>query len=223
MPVNTNESQGKPRRVTVLHIEDDSLWAVAIANTIGQWPQFRLVGTVPTGAAGIARCRELPPEIVILDLRLPDMDGFAVLEAIRARAVSPRVLFLTCRNDDFALNHTAADHIAGMLFKSPDYDRELRSALDAIARGGRYFSGTVQAVARRSRAVPDAFFKILSNREIDVLKLIASGFADHEIAASLAIGGSTVCSHRQRIMDKIGVHSSAKLVRWAHEKGFGMR
>jgi DNA-binding NarL/FixJ family response regulator len=109
-----------------------------------------------------------------------------------------------------------------MLFKSHEFDRELWTALDAIADGRRYFSGTVQAAARRVRMQPNAFLKILSGREIDVLKLIASGFADHEIAAILAIGGSTVCSHRQRIMAKIGVHSSAKLLLWAHEKGFGL-
>jgi len=207
-------------RVTVLHIEDDPLWAKVTAHTISRWPEFRLVGTVLTGSDGIARCRELAPEIVVLNLRLPDIDGFEVLSTIRGLIPPPRVLLLTCRNDDVVLHHTTSPSISGLLPKSADYKTELRTALLAIARGGRYVSAAVREQAREFRSRPEAFFKLLTNSEIKVLQLIASGFCDAEIAAWLGTAEATAHSHRQRIMQKLEIHSSTELVLWALDKGF---
>ena len=192
-----------------------------VAKAIGQWPEFRLIGTVPTGLDGIARCGELFPDIVILDLNLPDLDGLKVTKILCAQKRPPQILFMSVRNDDVVLNHSSANDIAGMIFKEADFDRELQSALTIIAAGGRYLSRSVQAEARRFRTAPNAYSKLLTRREIEVLDLIAAGCPDYEIAAFLGISMETVHTHRQHIMKKLDVHCATKLVIWGRERGFG--
>ena len=207
-------------RHTVLHIEDDPFWSELVAKAIGQWPEFRLVGTVPTGVDGIRRCQELAPRIVVLDLRLPDMNGFEVLEALQRQSPRPKVLLMTVRDDQVALHHASRPEVAGMISKTAYFDLELRGALAVIVSGGRYFAGRIQAAARSLRASPTAYFKLLTPREIAVLRAIAMGCDDGEIAALLAVAEETVRSHRKSVMRKVDVHCTAKLTVWAREKGF---
>ena len=211
----------KDYRHSVLHIEDDSFWSELVAKAIGYTPEFRLVGTVPTGKGGIARCAELFPQIVILDLCLPDLDGLEVIKILRAQVRPPRVLFMSVRNDDVVLHRTSHAEVAGMIYKGTNFNNELQLALKVVASGGRYVSRAVQADAQRFRAAPNAFFKLLTPREVEMLGLIAAGCPNHEIAALLGIGLEAIHSHRQHIMRKVDVHCAAKLVIWARETGFG--
>jgi DNA-binding NarL/FixJ family response regulator len=204
----------------VLHIEDDPFWSELVAKAIGQWPEYRLVGTVPSGADGIKRCRELAPRIVVLDLRLPDMSGFEVLAALQRESPHPKVLLMTVRDDEVVLHHTSQPEVAGLISKTAYFDLELRGALAAVVKGGRYFTGRIQAAARSLRATPNAYFKLLTTREIEVLESIATGLDDEEIAAVLGVAIDTVHSHRTAIMRKVEVHCASKLVVWAREKGF---
>lgn len=222
MPIATGEERPS-RRTTVLHVEDCPLWAQAVADAIGRWPEFRLVGTVPLAADALTRCRELQPAIVILDLRLPDADGLTVAANLRAASPAPRILFLTSRIDEVALHHGTSTHVSGMLLKSQPFDHELRFALTTVAAGGRFLSRAAQQQATKYHRRPDSFSKILSDRELEVIDLIAAGLEDDEIAATLGLSVATAHCHRQRIMSKAGVHSSAKLAAWAREKGFGQK
>ncbi|MBI5693768.1 MAG: response regulator transcription factor [Verrucomicrobia bacterium] len=207
-------------RYTVLHVEDDPFWGQLVAKAIGQWPEFRLVATVPTGAVGIKQCRELAPDIVVLDLRLTDMSGFEVLAALRQAASGPKVLLMTVRNDEVALHQASRPEVAGMILKAAYVDLELREALAAIVRGGKYLPSRLRAAAQSLRATPNAYFKLLTPREIEVLESIATGLDDEEIAAVLGVAIDTVHSHRTAIMRKVEVHCASKLVVWAREKGF---
>lgn len=160
------------------------------------------------------------PEILILDLRLPDIDGLGVLNAVRSGRLVPRVLFLTCRDDDVALHHTSAKNVFGMILKSKGFDTDLRAALKSISVGRCYFSATIQSKIRQFRTSPNAFFKLLSKREVEVLQLISEGQTDSEVAAIIGITEATAHSHRQNLMRKLDVHNSAGLQYWARERGF---
>jgi DNA-binding NarL/FixJ family response regulator len=206
---------------TVVHIEDDPFWAGFVGDLIRRLPKFRVGASVATGREGVERSRALAPDIVLLDLRLPDLDGFEVLAALAAQPRPPRVLLLSCRMDDLALSRLKFSEVAGMISKSPDMERCLLTGLEVVAGGGRFFSPEVQAALRRFQAAPDALHKILSVREQEVLRLIASGHTDAEIAAAIGIARATAHTHRQNLMDKVGVHTAAKLQLWAREKGFG--
>ncbi len=214
------EIQVLRRPVTVFHIEDDELWIGAVFRLVQQLSDFKWLGSAKTGTKGLGRCRELRPAVVILDLRLPDVDGFAILEGLCAHVVRPRILLLSCRDDDVTLFHTSSASVAGMILKGANFDADLRQALTAIAAGSRYLSADVREKASRFRSDPNAYYKFLSEREVGVLKLIASGFSDDEVAEMLGLGCATAHSHRQKIMAKVGVHSSTKLMAWAREKGF---
>jgi len=207
-------------RFKILHIEDDPIWAGHIAKLVRSWPEFQSVGIETTGATGIERCQQTSPDVLLLDLRLPDMDGFSVLEALVARGVHFHALLLSCKNDEVTLQRTRSSRALGMVSKSSEIDGLLRSALSAVAVGRQYFSPDVHSAIRRATGASDAYHKILSDREQEVVRLVASGHADYEIAASLGISASTIHRHRQNVMNKLDLHSTPKLIAWALEKGF---
>ncbi|MCX6952697.1 MAG: response regulator transcription factor [Verrucomicrobia bacterium] len=205
--------------VNILHVEDDPFWSNHVANLVRNWGEFRLTGET-TGASGIARCRQSIPDILLLDLRLPDMSGFSVLDALMLEGNPPPALLLSCKMDSVTLNRANSPHVFGMILKAPEIDGTLRSALSAVAGRRRYFSSDVQAAIRRSAGASDAYHKILSAREQEVVGFVASGHSDSEIAAILGISVATVHRHRQNTMSKLDIHSTPKLMAWAMEKGF---
>lgn len=209
-----------PAAVSVFHVEDDPLWSATFAKAVSTWPEFRLLGSEATASAGIDRCRRLEPEVVVVDLRLPDMDGLAMISVLKALPRPPRILVYSCRRDEFALHQIATNGVEGMLWKSSDFERLLRPAIASVAAERRFFPAEVQEAIKRYRSSADAFHKILSDREQEVLRYAATGHSDAEIAAILGVSSATSHSHRANIMKKIGVHSTPKLMLWAQEKGF---
>jgi DNA-binding NarL/FixJ family response regulator len=208
--------------VTVLHVEDDPLWADFCRALFRRDPGIRWLGPVATGAAALAATSHLHPDIVLLDVNLPDGDGFALARQIVAQGRPvPKLLLLSARDDQVLLSKVRDTDFHGLLWKNRDIESELPQALAELARGGRYFPAEVRRAWSELRARPDAFFKILSTREIDLLPYFSRGLDDDAIAR--LVGGSplTVKSHRQHIMSKLGLHRSAELIHWTIKAGFG--
>src|SRR5262245_9382229 len=139
---------------TVIHIEDDPLWADFARKVIGTCPEFLLLGTAGTGGEGIARCRKLRPNIVVLDLRLPDMDGLELIDQLGALESHPRLLLFTARADDAVMARLFREPIAGMLWKSSDAEIELRKGLALLADGGTHYAVDTKRAWRRFNAAP---------------------------------------------------------------------
>lgn len=206
--------------ISIVHIEDDPLWGAAVSVAMAQWPDFTLVGSAATGTAGVEKCRALAPQIVVLDLRLPDVGGLTVLDLIRTGPHPPKVLFLTCRADDVTMFQVSSGAVNSIIWKSADFRLHLFRALSAIGTGGRYFSPEAQAAVRRFTSHADSFHKILSPREQHLLPLFAEGHSDEEMAALVGATRSTMHSHRRNIMAKLGLHRTEELMTWAQQKGF---
>jgi DNA-binding NarL/FixJ family response regulator len=206
--------------ITVLHIEDDPLWGMAVASICAEWPEFRHIGTEASGVKGIERCRKSHPGIVVLDLRLPDLDGFTVLEAISELDSRPQILLLTCKADDYTLFRANCEGVAGLVWKTYNFRINLYAALHAIMDGRKYFSPEVQAAVRRFHSASDAFHKILSNSEQRLMCLLAKGYADDKIAIEVGLSAATIHSHRRNIMRKLDLHSTQDLIQWGQYKGF---
>jgi DNA-binding NarL/FixJ family response regulator len=207
--------------LSILHIEDDPLWGDAVRLVVESLPTAIDYRRGASRAEGLCLARELAPEIVLLDLRLPDGDGFGVAAELIAESGRPRIIVLTARTDDLALWRIMREpRLAGLVGKSGDLREHLPAALSAVQRGHKYLPPDLHAAMRRLRADPQAFFKILSDRELSLLPGLGRGLTDEELAAQAGVSALTVKSHRQHIMAKLGLHRTPDLIYWAIAHGF---
>jgi len=204
---------------TVFHIEDDPLWAGAIASLISESAAFCHVGSASSGRDGVSLCWEKQPDIVLLDLGLPDIDGSIVLDKLSALPCPPQILLLTGRMNEALLYRVITGGIAGLIPKNGDFARHLRPALAAAAAGMKYFPPEVREAVSRFRNFPDAFFKILSPIERQLLSQAGSGCSDGQIARCTGRCASTIRVHFHNIMAKLGLKDRHELLRWAQAKG----
>jgi len=205
--------------LTLLHVEDNERWSEWIAAVVGHIPEVTRFASAPNGARALAVARTLIPHVLLLDLRLPDYDGFVLATEFAQLPQPPHVLLLSARTDAVAHYRATRPPIDGMLWKSPGVAEQLPTAITEVASGRKYFSPEVRAAWRQLRADPHAFFKILSDRELELLPHLGAGREDGEIALELGISPATVRVHRQNIKRKLGLHNRGQLVHWAIRMG----
>ena len=203
----------------ILYIEDDSPWSEVVEAAVRAWPGAgRFAAASPD--QGLALARTHRPEVVLLDLPLPDADGIALARDLGRLPHAPRLLLLSARTHNAVLFQAAQPHVAGLLWKTPAVIRELPLALQEVASGHRFLPPDVGAALRRLRSAPDAFFKFISTRELELMPVFGLGRTDDEIAARVGLSPLTVKTHRQHILAKLGLHRSVDLVQWAIQNGF---
>ena len=183
---------------------------------------FRLsvVGEAEDAAAGLELCRRCRPDLVLLDLNLPDRDGVTLAEELLATGPKLRILALSSECDDFTLYRVLNSGIHGYVDKNRQSVDVLKVAISEVMNGRMYFAEVVQQMRQRLRVEPDAFPKLLSPREQKVLSVLGSGRSDEEAAQELRVSRFTVGCHRRNIMNKLGVHRTPDLIRYAVNKGF---
>ena len=207
-------------RKSLLHVDDDVLWGRAVKQMVNPWQEVCHIGTATSAQAGIALCRTHQPDLALLDLALPDADGFDLALTLANLPRPPRILLLTMKADAVTLFRAGYAYIAGMIWKTGRVQETLRCAIREILAGRRYFSEDVRQAMRATRTDPTAFFKILSGRELSVLPLLCQGLTDRQIGEQNGLCPATVKSHRQHIMAKLDLHRTTDVIRWAAEKGF---
>lgn len=196
----------------ILIVDDHPLTRDALAGLLSQ-NGFEVVGQAGSGEEAIAAARELTPDLVLLDLSMPEMDGLTALPKIRGASPTTEVVVLTASEDEANLLGAIRAGAAGYLLKSEPPDR-IVSFLRGVVQGEAALSG---AVARRlldqvrsgggRSAVPDAVARVLSARELEVLLLLDRHLGTDEIAARLFISEHTVRSHVKSLLAKLGVSS----------------
>jgi DNA-binding NarL/FixJ family response regulator len=180
----------------------------------------KVIGQAMDGAGALAECRKVAPDLIILDLELPDGDGLDLLPELRKAAPGARVIALSSHTDDVTVHRVLQSQIEGFVDKNGQPMDILREAVATVMQGRRYLSPVVREVWTRLREEPAAFNKLLSDREQEVLVLIGRGYTNTEIAEQLELRAITVQNHRCNIMAKLGLHSTSHLIRYATEKGF---
>jgi two-component system response regulator NreC len=206
--------------LSILYIEDDSPWCELVEAAARAWPGCGQFAAAATVVEGQDMARTLQPEIVLLDLPLPEADGFALARELSRLPHHPRLLLLSASSHDAVLLQARQAHVAGLLWKTPAAIRVLPFALEEIAIGRRFIPPEVGAALRRLRADSGAFFKFISERELELLPVLGLGHTDDEIAARVGLSPLTIKSHRQHILAKLGLHRSVDLVQWAIRNGF---
>ncbi|MEE1753770.1 response regulator transcription factor [Streptomyces sp. SP18CS02] len=216
--------------IRVLIVDDQFLIRAGLVALLHTTPGMRVVGEASYGEEAVTRAAQLAPDVVLMDVRMPGMDGITAAERILAQSQSdppPRVLILTSFDLDHYVHAALRAGVSGFLLKSGDPER-LLAAITAVARGDTAFAPSVsrrliEAYVRRTDpapgAPPPARLGVLTTREREVLRLTARGLSNAEIAESLVISETTVKSHLNRTMTKLALGSRAQAVVLAYETG----
>jgi len=196
----------------ILIVDDHPLTRDALSGLLSQ-NGFEVVGEAGSGDEAVARAREVAPDLVLLDLSMPEMDGLTALPRLREAAPNAEIVVLTASEDEESLLGAIRAGAAGYLLKSEPPER-IVSFLRGVAQGEAALSG---AVARRlldqvrtgsgRTTVPDAVARVLSARELEVLLLLDRHLGTDEIAARLFISEHTVRSHVKSLLAKLNVSS----------------
>ena len=200
--------------------EDHGMFREVIRKVCVEEFGHSVVAEASDGPAAIRAALGADADLILLDLNLPGLDGFTVMEAIKKARASIRVIALTSARSEYTIYRVEKAGFDGFVDKGADSLGDLRSALESVSSGKRFFSRTFKEVREARLRNPISFDKVLSDREREVLGLIGGSYSDEEIAERLEINSRTVGTFRQRIMDKLNVHSAPKLIRFAIENGF---
>lgn len=198
--------------IRVVLVDDHALFRQSLGVLLGSRTEARVVGEAGDGLAALEVLEQTRPDLAILDVNMPGMDGLAVSRPIRDRGWPIRVLLLTMLSGPDMPGLARAAGAQGLLLKDNTFD-ELTAALDAVMRGAWYVSPSLEAAPKGEPAIG------LSAREEEILRGIASGRTNRQLAAKLGISVKTVDTHRARILRKLNARSTADLVRYALNHG----
>jgi len=191
--------------ISVLLADDHSVVRQGLRMFLGLDPELEVVGEARDGAEAVRRTRELQPDVVLMDLLMPGMDGIAATTAIRREMPDTEVIALTSVLEDEKVYGAIRAGAIGYLLKDTEAD-ELCRAIKAAAAGQVQLSPAAAARLMRQVRAPEAPDE-LTPREREVLRLLAEGLANKEIARELSIGEKTVKTHVSSILSKLGVLS----------------
>ncbi|MBD1914075.1 MULTISPECIES: response regulator transcription factor [unclassified Leptolyngbya] len=200
-------------KIRILVVDDHSLVAEGLANIINYDPEMTVIAQAENGQQALNLYREYQPDITLMDLRMPIMEGVEAIAAIRAEFKSARIIVLTTYDGDEDIYRGLQAGAQGYLLKDAK-PNELLNAIRMVYSGQQYVSPTVgrKLVERMSNPA-------LSERELDVLRLMAQGLSNQDIGTALTIGESTVKSHVTHILSKLAVSDRTQAVIVAVKRG----
>ncbi len=216
-----------PPPVRIVIVDDQQVVRDGFASLLETQPDFTVVGTASDGVEGVLICRERRPDVVVMDVRMPGMDGIeATSQLIGSGADGPRILILTTFDLDEYVYDALRAGASGFLLKDVTAER-LFDAVRVIAAGDALLA---PAITRRLisefahlRHTPDApsaaALAALTPRETEVLRLVAEGLSNQEIGARLVVTEETVKTHVSRVLSKLGLRDRTQAVVTAYESG----
>ena len=208
--------------LTVLLVDDHPFVREGIRSFLSDEPEFAVVGEASTGEDAMRLAEELKPDFILLDINMPGVTGLEIVTNLRKTVPASKVLILTVHNSREYVLHVARSGAHGYLLKEAPPEELLR-AMKLIQSGQRYYSSAVSGYVfdeyeKNSTRKPDA--RGLTPREVEVLIQSAKGLSVKEISEALNITAATVQTYRARLMEKLGVHNLAGLVKYAVQKGY---
>ncbi|MCF3651797.1 response regulator transcription factor [Synoicihabitans lomoniglobus] len=210
-----------PRRFVM--VDDSATFRELVQDTLQRRYQPLIFEGYALGRDGIAACCDTPPDLLIVDLYLHDMDGRDIVRELRRQDVNTRILAVTAHPDAGLPADLVQLGVAGFVDKHSPIE-QLERAVQRLLDGGMFFSASVRPPAPRlgdEPAVPAAPASVLSEREREVVRLVARGLASKEIGSRLGLSTRTVEKHRARILARLGLHDIPTLVRWCLLRGLG--
>ncbi len=206
----------------VLLADDHALVRAGIRVLLEELPDVSVIGECSNGRDAVRETRRLKPDLVIMDMSMPELNGADATQRIITDCPETRVLVLSMHNDSRYVQRMFQAGASGYILKD-SAPEELGAAITVLRNKGVYLSSGITGVVvedyvRRLSSENDTA-QALSSREREVLQLIAEGHSTTEIAQLLSLSAKTVESHRKRLMDKLGLYSVAELTRYAISQG----
>lgn len=206
----------------VVIVDDQTLIRDGLVTICERLDGVDVVGTAGDGEEALAVVADLTPDVVLMDLRMPKMDGIAATTVIRDRHPGTHVIVLTTYSDDESISAALAAGALGYLTK--DAGREdIHRALEAASRGQALLDAAVHqriaAMASRQAVTPDKLPDALTDREIEVLSLMGRGLSNQEVASALFVSEATVKTHVNHIFAKTHSRDRAQAIAYAHRNG----
>jgi two-component system, NarL family, response regulator NreC len=215
--------KAKTAKIRVLIADDHAILRAGLRMLIDSQNDMKVVGEAQNGNEAIRSVRELSPDVVILDVTMPERGGLHAIHDILKGQNGVHVLLLTMHEEPAFLRTALAAGASGYILKK-SVDADLLSAIRAVSKGRLHIDSEL-ATTLLEHAIPERFkgeekkTQVLSERELQVLKLVAEGFSSREISDQIFIGIKTVETYRGRLAEKLGLKSRADMVRYALEIG----
>ncbi len=214
-----------PKIITVLLAEDHAVVRQGLSALLNADGQFKIVGEARNGREAVEQARTLRPDVILMDIAMPVLNGLEATRQILATNPAARVLILSAHSDNVYVERMNDAGVAGFLEKQTSAEI-LTKAIRVVFKGNTFFSPSIakrlaqdpgKPVTREG--LPKANGTRLTSRESEVLQLVAEGQANKQVAAELGISIKTVEKHRQHLMDKLDIHETAGLTRYAIAQG----
>lgn len=210
----------------ILIVDDHEVVRDGLRNILTSLDNISIAGEAGNGEDAVKMYSSLKPDLVIMDISMPGMNGIEATRVIKEKDPDARILILTMHDNQEYLNQIIRSGAKGFILKNTDKE-ELLDAVKTVASGDNFFSKDISKLiidnyirTAKETEKNDGFKEVpLTKREIEILKLIASGYSNQEIANILYISYNTVDTHRKNIMHKLSIKNTAGLVRYAIEKG----
>ncbi|MHB1390050.1 MAG: response regulator [Thermoleophilia bacterium] len=211
--------------IRVLLADDHAILRSGLVRLLGEQSDIEVVGEAENGREAVQKVQELHPDIVLMDIGMPVMNGMEATKQIKKRDQQVKVLVLTMHDNEEYLFQVLQAGASGYVLKKAA-DSDLVNAIHVVARGDCFlYPSAAKMVVEdylekmKSGSEPTSTFDTLTEREREILKLVAEGYTNREIAESLFISVKTVETHKANIMEKLNLHKRAELVRYAIRKG----
>jgi two-component system response regulator NreC len=209
--------------IRILLADDHTILRAGLKMMLNAQPDMEVIGEAQDGRQALQEALRLHPDIILMDITMPDMNGIEATRQIKRQVTDVKVLILTMHeNDEYVFQALRAGASGYMLKEAAD--TELINALHVVQNGFFYLSQTAQSVMvgdylQRHAGEEKDRYSSLTEREREILKLVAEGYTNNQIAERLVISPKTVDTHRTHIMDKLNLHSRAELVKYAMRRG----
>jgi two-component system response regulator NreC len=208
----------------ILLADDHGIVRRGLKSLLESRPGLEVIGEAADGLEALRLCGELTPDLLIIDISMPKMNGIEVASRVQKLDRPPGIIILSMHADESYIMRALGAGARGYLVKDAT-DEDLLPAVKAVAAGKPFFSPAVSAILMedyvrqlRTRGLSDSY-ELLTDREREVLQLLAEGRSNKEVAALLDVGLSTVETHRANLMQKLSLHNTAEIVLYAVRKG----
>ncbi|HLX12919.1 MAG TPA: response regulator transcription factor [Bacteroidota bacterium] len=215
------------KKIRLIFADDHSVVRNGLRSLFKSSKDFSIVGEANDGEAAIAIASERNPDVVILDISMPKLNGIEATKLLKQRFPAMKVLILTIHEDEAYINQMIRAGANGYILKNAEKN-EILAAVRTVVNEGSFFGPDVSKMmidkfiqrARTDKEEKVPSDQILTKREIEVLGLISQGLSNRQIADKLSLSLNTINTHRANIMQRLDIHETATLVRYALQHGF---
>ena len=210
--------------INILIADDHSLIRAGLRALLQAVSELNVIGEAENGYTALSRIAELRPDIVLMDISLPGLSGIEVTRQVRGVSPLTRVLMLTVHEDEGMLRESIRAGAHGYILKQAA-DAELIQAIHVVSQGHMYIYPTLTSALVKDlsphKASPEPAIEALTQREKDVLLMLARGYTNRQIAAAMNLSVRTIEGHRASVVNKLGISSRVELMNYVEEHGLG--